>query len=125
MLFREQRIMLIDEVDGISEQGQMALRALMEDPRVTTAWIFTCNYRKNLIDPLRSRLMEIEFGLPSREGRQRHLDGLLRRCRQVLEAENISAVSDDELRAVIEQEYPDLRKILTTLQMDLGWRRAA
>lgn len=125
MLFSEQRVMLIDEVDGITDQGQMALRALLEDPRVTTAWIFTANARGKLIEPLRSRLMEIEFSYPSRELRQRHLDGLLRRCRQVLDAEGINYVPEDALRGIIELEYPDLRKMITSLQMKFGYSNAA
>lgn len=125
MLFSEQRVMLIDEIDGITEQGQMALRALMEDPRVTTAWVLTCNLRKKLIEPLRSRLIEIDFNYPTREHRQRHFEGILRRCGQVLAAEGINDIPDDQLRDMIELDYPDLRKIITSLQMKFGYRHAA
>ncbi|MBL8883577.1 MAG: AAA family ATPase [Hyphomicrobium sp.] len=125
MLFSEQRVMLIDEIDGITEQGQMALRALMEDPRVTTAWVLTCNLRKKLIEPLRSRLIEIDFNCPTLEHRQRHFKGILRRCGQVLAAEGINDIPDDQLRDMIELDYPDLRKIITSLQMKFGYRHAA
>jgi DNA polymerase III delta prime subunit len=101
------------------------MRALIEDPRVTTAWVLTCNYPSKLIEPLRSRLIEVEFGIPPSDHRQRHIEGLLQRCRQVLEAECVSGVSDHELRRVIDLEYPDLRKIITTLQTQFGHRHAA
>jgi putative ATPase len=110
-----QKVLLIDESDGITVQAQQAMRALIEQvPEV--AWVLTCNERSKIIAPVQSRIYSIECRFPhSMDDRAR--SGLLRRCQQVLDAEQIAGVSDDDVLEVIAAHYPDCRRMLNTLQL--------
>lgn len=115
-LFGSHRVVFIDEADGISQPAQLALRSLIE-PAHKVSWLFTCNFRKKLIEPITSRFMQIECSLPAQSDRDRHINAIVRRCQQILAAEKISEVSDDEVHALVSARYPDIRATINELQM--------
>lgn len=117
-LFGNHRVMLIDEVDGMTAHAQLALRALMERPSSATSWVMTCNDRNRLQDPLLSRMIQIEVAYPIRSEQPRHIVGLVRRCQQILADEGLLAVPDEKVRAVVERYYPDVRQIISQLQVE-------
>ena len=115
-LFGNRRVVFIDEADGISVPAQLALRSLIE-PVHSVSWFFTCNFRKKLIEPITSRFMQIECTQPPQSEREKHIAAIVRRCRQILVAESIKGVSDDELHALVSAKYPDIRATINELQM--------
>lgn len=101
------KIILLDEVDGFSQQAQMILRAEMEKHADTSRFILTCNYPHKIIPALHSRLQGF------------HLDGLdmesfIVRVMEILTAENIE-FNPDDLDLFINCSYPDLRKCINLL----------
>lgn len=118
------RVILIDEAEGITLPAQYALRSLIS-PSSPISWIFTCNYRKRLIEPIASRFMQIECNLPPSSERERHITGIVRRCRQVLDAEAIVNVSDDQIFSIADMNYPDLRQTINELQLQFSLQIAA
>jgi replication-associated recombination protein RarA len=117
-LWNPHRIIFIDEVDGMSDGAQDALRSLMEKPHSTASWLMTCNERDNLSDPLCSRLMQVDVSFPPKAEQKRHIDGLIRRCKQILKAEGIRDYETENVRKIVERDYPDVRQIINNLQMD-------
>ncbi len=123
-LYGYQRVIHIDEVDGMHEASQTALRALMERP-YQVGWIMTCNERRKLIEPLLSRLVPIHFAAPARSEQAGHKAGLVRRCKQILNAEKIEGICDGAILDIVEMHYPDVRQIINRLQFAFEARQAS
>ena len=107
----EIKILILDEADGISFQGQKALNNIIESS-TTTRFFFTCNYPEKILPALRSRLKEVVF-------RQVDVKDIRRLMGRILKAEGID-FSDIEqktaLLKMIDKYYPDMRKTLNHLQ---------
>lgn len=115
-LYGDRRLIFIDEADGMTPAAQLALRSLI-DPRYEASWLLTCNFRKNLIEPIQSRFMQIECSLPSANEKTRHISGIAQRCQQILKAENIHDIPDTELLNIVNDKYPDIRQTINEVQM--------
>ncbi|MEM4260770.1 MAG: AAA family ATPase, partial [Candidatus Woesearchaeota archaeon] len=103
----KQKIVFIDEMDYLSQNAMAVLRHVMEqfdDGR----FIFTCNYKSKVIDPLISRTQQFTFEKVSE-------DFCLEYCKKILDSENIK-YEDKNLKSVIKALHPDIRKIVNTLQ---------
>jgi sliding-clamp-loader large subunit len=74
---------------------------------------------------LRSRviLIDCSYGTPAKQ--EAHLAGIARRCRQILSAEGVSDVGGEDLRQVVELNYPDIRQTINALQRKYGAQHAA
>ena len=123
-LFQQRKLVFIDEADGISQPAQFALRSAI-DPRHEASWLLTCNYRKKLIEPIASRFMQIECSLPSSDRRNLHVNGIVRRCQQILVSENILNVPEQEIQALVNAKYPDIRQTINELQLRYEFLAAA
>lgn len=117
-LWGKQRVNVIDEADGLTKPAQLALRAIIELPISNTAWIMICNDKKSLHEPILSRMMQINFSIPPRDKRERHMLGLVNRCQSILTAEKIHGVDEKLIRTIVERYYPDVRQIITALQLE-------
>lgn len=115
-LFDERPLIFIDEADGMTQQAQYALRSLI-DPRYEASWLLTCNYKKKLIEPIQSRFIQIECNLPPINERKRHIAGIVRRCQQILNTENIPNIPDVELAEIANEKYPDIRQTINEVQL--------
>lgn len=116
-LFDERRVYFIDEGDGISMPAQMGLRSIIE-PKGNASWVMTCNYRKKILEPLASRFMQIECSLPETNRKDQHVDGIIRRCKQILEAENVQSDDEQAIKRIVLAKYPDIRQTIIDLQLN-------
>lgn len=110
MPFGEFKIVLLDECDYITPNGQAALRGVMETYYVSARFILTCNYPNRVIPALHSRCQGF------------HIDRVdqtefTARMATVLVAENIE-FDLDTLDSYVKATYPDLRKCLNLCQMN-------
>lgn len=96
-LFHEHRCILIDEVDGITDEGQKALRAMIEQMPDRISWIFTANNYEAIIKPIRSRLKCINVSVPSTDRLRQHADKTVDRCLSILKREGVSGINPDEV----------------------------
>jgi replication factor C small subunit len=113
-LFDGRRVILLDEADALTPEAQAALRGLMEDLSATSMFMLTANYPDCLIGPLRSRLHEMNFN--DLAGNQAMKLVMQERVREILANEGIVNFDDNVVRAIIEQRFPDMRRILKDLQ---------
>ena len=107
--FKPLKIIILDEADFLTIQAQASLRNIIETFSRTTRFILTCNYVERIIDPLQSRCQVLKIVPPSKTDVAKHVAG-------ILEKENAEYDIND-LKSVVNQFYPDLRKVLNTLQL--------
>jgi len=103
------KIILFDEADALTADAQTALRNTMETYSKNCRFILTCNYVDKIIGPLQSRCTRFTFDrFPKRK--------LVSVCEDILNSESIEDVSRDEITALINRFYPDMRSIVNNLQ---------
>ena len=109
--FNGLKVVILDESDYLTAQAQATLRNVMESFSNSCRFILTCNYLDRIISPLQSRCMAFGITPPSKKEVGQHL-------LQICDSENIKYTKED-LGQVILTHYPDIRKILNTLQGSL------
>jgi DNA polymerase III delta prime subunit len=109
--FNGLKIVILDESDYLTAQAQATLRNVMESFSASCRFILTCNYLDRIISPLQSRCMAFGITPPSKKEVGQHL-------LHICECEEIKFTKED-LGQVIITHYPDIRKILNTLQGSL------
>ena len=104
------KVVILDEADGITAQGQQALRNLMESYSGFTRFILTANFKHKIITPLQSRCQSLNLK-PS-------VEQAVKRCFSILKQENIELEEDQKKRFVelVKNFFPDLRKTINELQ---------
>ena len=109
--FKPLKVVILDEADFLTIQAQASLRNIIETFSRTTRFILTCNYIERIIDPLQSRCQVLKIVPPSKQEVAVHINN-------ILQQENVN-IDLDNLKLVVNQFYPDLRKMLNTLQMSV------
>jgi len=110
MPFGDFKIVLLDEADYISPNGQAALRGVMETYHASARFILTCNYPNRVIPALHSRCQGFHIERIDQ-------NEFTARMATVLVTENIE-FELDVLDTYVKATYPDLRKCLNTCQMN-------
>ena len=103
------RIMLLDEMDGMTTDAQNALKRIMERYSSNIRFMITCNDQTKIIFALQSRCANYHFSPLSNE----HILGVIN---SILEAEGITRFSQDELSEFIASTSLDLRRAITEIQ---------
>ena len=106
------KVVILDEADFITIQGQAALRNVIETFSRSTRFILTCNFIERIIDPLQSRCQVLKIIPPSKTDVYNHLTWIL--------ADQLSiSYEPEDLKTLIVQYYPDMRKMLNVIQMSV------
>jgi DNA polymerase III delta prime subunit len=108
MSFTRWKVIICDEFDFMTINGQAALRNLMETFSKTTRFILTCNYVEKVIDPIQSRCQVFGITPPSKKD-------VAIRMNEILKAEAVTFKPED-LVSIINAGYPDIRRILNSCQ---------
>ena len=110
MPFGDFKVVLLDEADYISPNGQAALRGVMEMYAQTARFILTCNYPNRVIPALHSRCQGFHI-------EKLDVTDFTHRVATVLVTEDVK-VEIDVLDSYVKATYPDLRKCLNLCQMN-------
>jgi DNA polymerase III delta prime subunit len=106
------KVVILDEADFITIQGQAALRNVIETFSRSTRFILTCNFIERIIDPLQSRCQVLKIVPPSKTDVYNHLAWIL--------TDQLSiSYEPEDLKTLIVQYYPDMRKMLNVIQMSV------
>jgi len=103
------RIILLDEMGGMTNDAQSALKRIMERYANNVRFIITCNDRNRIIFPLQSRCANYHFKPLSNES-------ILQVIKGILSNENINRFSDEELIPFIYSMNGDMRRAITEIQ---------
>ena len=109
MSFKSLKIVILDEADFLTIMAQASLRNVIETFSRSTRFILTCNYLERIIDPLQSRCQTLKIIPPSKLDIVKHL-------KDITDREDIK-VRVDDLAIIVNNNYPDVRKMLNTIQV--------
>ena len=108
------KVIIIDEADNTGNDVQLLLRAFIEEFANNCRFIFTCNYKNKILEPLHSRCAVVEFGIKGKEKAQ-IASQFFKRLNDILEKERIE--SDKRVLAeLINKHFPDWRRVLNECQ---------
>ncbi len=108
------KVIIIDEADNTGNDVQLLLRANIEAFYSNCRFIFTCNYKNKIIEPLHSRCAVIDFTI---KGKQRvQLAGsFFQRLQQILDSEKIE-YDEKVVAELVTKHFPDFRRVLNEIQ---------
>lgn len=104
------KVVLIEEADRFSSNGQDALRDITESYSDEVRFIITCNHPKRISEALQSRFEAGRIHLDTIDQ-----DGVLNLVLDILEAEEIHDVTEEALFSHIDAYNPDIRKIINSI----------
>ena len=108
------KVIIIDEADNTTHDVQLLLRASIEEFQNNCRFIFTCNFKNKIIQPLHSRTTVIDCNTRGKQ-KQEIAGQFFERCRGILNAENIQ-FTDAVVAEVVQKFFPDFRRTLNELQ---------
>jgi len=109
------KVIIIDEADYLNPNStQPALRNAMEEFASNCSFIFTCNFKNRIIDPLHSRCAVVDFTLKNDE-KTKMAGQFFKRIQSILQSENVE-YEDKVIAELIKKHFPDFRRILNELQ---------
>jgi len=110
------KIIVLDEADFLNPNStQPALRGFIEKFSKNARFILTCNYKNKLIEPLRNRLIEIDYDEMYQNNKSEMLKQTLIRTVKILKNEAVT-YDNDSLKWILQHYYPSSRKIISALQ---------
>jgi DNA polymerase III delta prime subunit len=108
------KVIIIDEADNTGNDVQLLLRANIEAFYNNCRFIFTCNYKNKIIEPLHSRCAVIDFTIKGKQKAQ--LAGsFFKRLQQILDAEKIE-YDQKVVAELVSKHFPDFRRVLNEIQ---------
>ena len=108
------KVIIIDEADNTTPDVQLLLRASIEEFSGNCRFIFTCNYKNKIIEPLHSRCAVIEFGIRGKQ-KQEIATCFFKRLNSILEQERVEC-DKKVLAQLINNHFPDWRRVLNECQ---------
>ena len=108
------KVIIIDEADNTTSDVQLLLRANIETFYKNCRFIFTCNYKNKIIEPLHSRCSVIDFSI-SRKDKPSIAAQFFKRINDILEKENVEG-DKKVIAELINKYFPDWRRVLNECQ---------
>ena len=103
------RLVILDESDEMTSDGQTALRRIMEENSEHTRFILVCNYSSGIIEPLQSRCAIFRFQRLDEASVTEHL-------RSIAKKEKLKPSSDAVFGAIYEATQGDFRQAINLMQ---------
>lgn len=110
-LDEQMKIVILDEVDGFSQDAWQSLRGHIEECADDTRFILTCNYPDKILPPVLSRCKPINISSSPKD--------ILKRLLYILEQENIKINDNDKKNVIgiIREHFPDVRSMIGHIEM--------
>jgi DNA polymerase III delta prime subunit len=109
------KVIIIDEADYLNPNStQPALRNAIEEFAGNCSFIFTCNYKNRIIEPLHSRCAVVDFALKNGE-KAKMASAFFKRVQSVLQSESVD-YDDAVIAELVKKHFPDFRRVFNELQ---------
>ena len=108
------KVIIIDEADNTTNDVQLLLRAFTEEFSGNCRFIFTCNFKNKIIEPLHSRCACIDFSTDSKSKPQLAA-AFFKRLQEILDTESVE-FDNKVLVELINKHFPDWRRVLNEVQ---------
>lgn len=102
------RAVVLEEMDGMTTIAQNALRNIVEEYAGNCFFIINCNNVNKVIDPIKSRCLQIPFAYPNKDEIKKYLE-------MICQKENLD-YTDEGLMKLIDVHYPSIRNCVVFLQ---------
>jgi len=107
------KVIIVDEADNTTPDVQLLLRASIEEFQKNCRFIFTCNYKNKIIQPLHSRCSVVDFGI--KKDKQKLAAAFFGRVCEILTKESVK-YEEKVVAEVVTKYFPDFRRTLNELQ---------
>ena len=108
------KVIIIDEADNTGNDVQLLLRAFIEEFAGNCRFIFTCNYKNKILEPLHSRCAVIDFTINKRD-KPTIAASFFESLNFILDKERIEA-DKKVLVQLVNKHFPDWRRVLNECQ---------
>ena len=108
------KVIIIDEADNTTNDVQLLLRAFIEEFSGNCRFIFTCNFKNKILEPLHSRTTVVEFSIKGKD-RQGLAASFFKRIQEILDTESVK-YDNKVLVELINKHFPDWRRVLNECQ---------
>ena len=108
------KVIIIDEADNTTNDVQLLLRAFIEEFHGNCRFIFTCNFKNKILEPLHSRCTVVEFGIGGKQ-KPAIAAAFFKRIQEILAAESVEH-DNKVLVELINKHFPDWRRVLNECQ---------
>jgi DNA polymerase III delta prime subunit len=108
------KVIIIDEADNTGNDVQLLLRANIEAFYNNCRFIFTCNYKNKIIEPLHSRCAVIDFTIKGKQ-RTQLAGNFFKRLQSILDQEKIE-YDQKVVAELVSKHFPDFRRVLNEIQ---------
>lgn len=109
------KVVILDEMDGASDQFYKALRATIEKFAATSRFIGTCNYINKVPDPVQSRFTCISFDFLSKEEEKEVMVEFIKRSWAIFKSAGIE-IEKEAIVEFVKRNFPDMRSIVNKIQ---------
>jgi len=109
------KVVILDEMDGASDQFYKALRATIEKFASTSRFIGTCNYINKVPDPVQSRFTCISFDFLSKEEEKEVMVEFIKRSWAIFKSAGIE-IEKEAIVEFVKRNFPDMRSIVNKIQ---------
>lgn len=109
------KVVILDELDGATEEFYKALRASMERYASVARFIASCNYIQKIPEPVQSRFNCISFDPINKEEEDLIFDLYKKRVSAILNATKIT-FTEEILEKFVRNDFPDMRALMNKAQ---------
>ena len=110
------KIIIIDEADNTGNDVQLLLRAFIEEFANNCRFIFTCNYKNKILEPLHSRCAVVDFSINGKEKDEIMLL-FFKRLKSILDKEGIE--NEPKVLAKLIKSYQSPSEIILTSRRNI------
>jgi len=109
------KVVILDEADYLNPNStQPALRSFIEEFSDNCRFIFTCNFKNRIIEPLHSRCAVIDFKITGKE-KVTVAGNFFKRVINILKEENVE-YDQKVVAELVQKHFPDYRRVINELQ---------
>lgn len=108
------KYVIIDEADYLTAATQASFRNFLEEYSKNCGFIFTCNYKNKIIEPLRGRFTNVEFAIQKDE-KPKIAASFFKRVSGILDQENVE-YDKRVVSQLVMKFFPDFRRVINELQ---------
>jgi replication factor C small subunit len=103
------RMVILDEADEMTHDGQTALRRIMEETSAYTRFILVCNYSSGIIEPLQSRCAIFRFHRLDEES-------VTNQLKAIAKLEKLKVPTEGAYGEIYEATQGDMRQAINMMQ---------
>jgi DNA polymerase III delta prime subunit len=108
------KVVIVDEADYLNPNStQPAFRGVIDEFASNCSFIFTCNFKNRIMEPIHSRCTCIDFKLNGSKATM--ATRFFKRVESILTLENVK-YDKEVVAAIISKHFPDNRRVLNELQ---------